>query len=94
MAENKKDARELQKLIKAGSLVLQVSLSAVCPIILLLFAGIWLDGKYGNGGHWFAALGILMGIYSAYRSTYYMIRDGFMDKKEETDYEISPESDQ
>ena len=94
MAKSKKEARELQKVIRAGSLVFQVALSALCPIFLLLGAGMWLDGKYGNGHHWFAVLGILIGIYSAYRSTYYMIRDAVMDKKDETDDEISPKLDE
>ena len=90
--ENK--AREFQKIIKAGSLVFQVALSAICPILLLLGAGIWLDERYGNGHHWFVALGIIIGIYSAYRSTYFMIRDALMDKKDEKDDEISPKLDE
>lgn len=94
MANGKNEAREFRKVIKAGSLVLQVSLSVLCPILLLLGVGIWLDSRYGGGHHWFAALGILMGIYSAYRSTYYMIRDAVMDKKVKENEETSGKMDQ
>lgn len=66
-------------------MVLQVSLSAVCPIIILLSVGVWPDEKYGDGAHWFAVAGILIGIYSAYRSTYYLIKDAFFDKEERDD---------
>lgn len=84
------------KIAKAATMIFQVSLSAVCPIIILLSVGIWLDGKYGNGGHWFSVAGILIGIYSAYRSTYYLIKDAFFDKekKEENDGETPSKFDE
>ena len=50
--------KEQRDIIKASSMVLQVSLSAICPILLLMSVGMWLDGKYGNGGYWFTAIGI------------------------------------
>ena len=88
-------ARDFHRLAKAATMVIQVSLSAICPIIILLSVGVWLDDKYGGGNHWFALAGIIIGIYSAYRGTYYMIKDAFFDKekKEENNVEAPPKSD-
>lgn len=72
-------------------MVLQVSLSAICPILLLMSVGIWLDGKYGNGGYWFTAAGIICGIYSGYKGSYQLIKDVWM--KEEKQNGKNPESD-
>ena len=85
--------RERHDVIKAASMVLQVSLSAICPIIILLSVGIWLDEKYGGGNHWFAVAGIIIGIYSAYRSTYLMIRDAFLKNREVKEDEIAKDVD-
>ena len=43
--------KEQRDIIKASSMVLQVSLSAICPILLLMSVGMWLDKEYGNGGY-------------------------------------------
>ena len=67
--------KEQRDIIKASSMVLQVSLSAICPILLLMSVGMWLDGKYGNGGYWFTAIGIICGIYSGYKGSYQLIKD-------------------
>ena len=83
---NQKEQRDI---IKASSMVLQVSLSAICPILLLMSVGMWLDGKYGNGGYWFTAAGIICGIYSGYKGSYQLIKDVWI--KEEKKNEI-PES--
>lgn len=63
-------------------MITELSLTAICPIILLLFVGIWLDGRFGNGGYWFTGAGIICGIYSAYRGVYYLIKDFTVEKKE------------
>jgi len=81
--------KEQRDIIKASSMVLQVSLSAICPILLLLSVGMWLDGKYGNGGYWFTAAGIICGIYSGYKGSYQLIKEVWI--KEEKKNEI-PES--
>ena len=73
---------ELRSIIKSSSMFFQLSISAICPIILLMAAGMWLDGKYGNGGFWFTAAGIICGVYSAYRGCYYLIKDVWIDKEE------------
>ena len=80
---------EMRSIIRSSSMLFQVSISAICPIILLLCVGIWLDGKYGNGGYWFTAIGIICGIYSAYRGCYYLIRDVWLkeDKDDKSDSE-------
>lgn len=94
MSKSKEEIfRERHDVIKAASMVLQVSLSAICPIIILLSVGIWLDEKYGGGNHWFAVAGIIIGIYSAYRSTYLMIRDAFLKNREVKENEIAKDVD-
>ena len=74
-------------------MVLQVSLSAICPILLLMSVGIWLDGKYGNGGYWFTAAGIICGIYSGYKGSYQLIKDVWM-KEEKQNGEIPKPNDE
>lgn len=94
MSKSKEEIfRERHNVIKAASMVLQVSLSAICPIIILLSLGVWLDEKYGGGNHWFAAAGIVIGVYSAYRSTYLMIRDAFLKDKEVKEDETVQKAD-
>ena len=85
-------ASEQRDIIKASSMVLQVSLSAICPILLLLSVGMWLDREFGNGGYWFTAAGIICGIYSGYKGSYQLIKDVWM-KKEEENAEISESDD-
>ena len=81
---------EMRSIIKSSTMLFQVAISAICPIILLLAVGNWLDGKYGNGGYWFTAIGIICGIYSAYRGCYYLIKDVWL--KEEKN--VEPDSKQ
>lgn len=73
-------------------MVLQVSLSAICPILLLMSVGMWLDGKFGNGGYWFTAIGIICGIYSGYKGSYQLIKDVWM-KEEKQNGEIPKSND-
>ena len=86
------NAKEQRDIIKASSMVLQVSLSAICPILLLMSVGMWLDGEFGNGGYWFTAIGIICGIYSGYKGSYQLIKDVWM-KKEDKNAEISESDD-
>lgn len=85
--------KEQRDIIKASSMVLQVSLSAICPILLLMSVGMWLDGKYGNGGYWFTAIGIICGIYSGYKGSYQLIKDIWM-KEEKQNGEIPKSNDE
>ena len=91
MKSKEQEAREHRDVMKAFSMVLQVSLSAICPILILLSVGIWLDSEFGNSGHWFAAFGIICGIYSGYKGSYQLIKDVWL-KEEKNNAEI-PESD-
>ncbi|MBQ3531120.1 MAG: AtpZ/AtpI family protein [Oscillospiraceae bacterium] len=85
--------KEQRDIIKASSMVLQVSLSAICPILLLMSVGMWLDGKYGNGGYWFTAIGIICGIYSGYKGSYQLIKDVWL-KEEKQNGEIPESNDE
>lgn len=80
--EKSKAAREKRQGIKVLTLFTQISLSALCPIFLLTMAGIRLDEKFGGGAHWYTLAGVLIGVYSAYRNTYLLIRDTMGDKDE------------
>ncbi len=84
---------ERRDIVRASSMVLQVSLSAICPILLLMSVGIWLDGKYGNGGYWFTAIGIICGIYSGYKGSYQLIKDVWL-KEEKQNGEIPKSNDE
>ena len=53
----------------------------------------WLDGKYGNGGYWFTAIGIICGIYSGYKGSYQLIKDVWM-KEEKQNGEIPKSNDE
>ena len=86
-------ANEQRDIVKSASMVLQVSLSAICPILLLMSVGIWLDGKYGNGGYWFTAIGIICGIYSGYKGSYQLIKDVWL-KEEKQNGEIPESNDE
>ena len=92
MKSKEQEARERRDVMKAFSMVLQVSLSAVCPILVLLSVGMWLDGKFGNGGYWFTAIGIICGIYSGYKGSYQLIKDVWM-KEEKQNGEIPKSND-
>ena len=81
---------EMRSIIKSSAMLFQVAISAICPIIRLLAVGNGLDGKYGNGGYWFTAIGTICGIYSAYRGCYYLIKDVWL--KEEKN--VEPDSEQ
>ncbi|MBR3962492.1 MAG: AtpZ/AtpI family protein [Oscillospiraceae bacterium] len=83
---------ERRDIVRASSMVLQVSLSAICPILLLMSVGMWLDGKFGNGGYWFTAIGIICGIYSGYKGSYQLIKDVWM-KEEKQNGEIPKSND-
>lgn len=95
MDDNKqeKQATERRQFIKVLSIFTQVSISAVCPIFILTVAGVWLDERYGGGNHWFALAGAVIGVYSAYRNTYLLIRDAFKEKKGNKDEQSPKETD-
>lgn len=91
MKSKEQEAKERRDMTKAAAMVLQVSLSAICPILLLMSFGIWFDSEFGNGGHWFTAFGIICGIYSGYKGSYQLIKDVWL--KEEKNNEIPETND-
>jgi len=79
MSEDRENrVKAMRDVVKSMTMLFQLGLSALCPILILVIAGLKLDEKYGNGHHWFTVAGVVCGIYSAYRGTYLMIRDGWM----------------
>ena len=75
-------AGAMRDVVRSMTMIFQLGLSAICPILILVLVGLRLDMKYGNGHHWFTVAGVVCGIYSAYRGTYLMIRDGWGREKE------------
>ena len=65
--------------MKAWSLILQLSLSMLVPIILCLFIGIWLDKLFGTEPI-FMIFFIIMGIGAGFRSVYMLTKDFFSSK--------------
>ena len=78
MDEKKENRAEIRRdLVRSLSMVFQLGLSAICPILILILVGLKLDTRFGNGHHWFTIAGAVCGVYAAYRSTYLLIRDGW-----------------
>ncbi len=75
MKSKEQQAKEQRSVRRAFAMVLQVSLSAICPILILLSVGIWLDKEVIGSGYWFTAFGIICGIYSGYKGSYQLIKD-------------------
>jgi len=85
MSEDRENrVKAMRDVVKSMTMVFQLGLSALCPILILVIAGLKLDAKFGNGHHWFTVAGVVCGVYSAYRGTYLMIRDGWMRDKDRT----------
>lgn len=84
MKTKEQEAKERRSVRKAFAMFFQVSISAICPILILLFVGNWLDTEVVKGGYWFTAFGVICGIYSAYKSSYQIIKDVLL-KEEDGD---------
>ncbi len=87
MKSEEQKRKEDRAVRKAFVMVLQVSLSAICPILVLLSVGMWLDSVVCPGKYWFTVFGIICGIYSAYQGSYRLIKDVWF--KEEKNNEPS-----
>ena len=63
--------KENRQIMKAISLVLQLALTMMVPIFLCLFAGIWLDRRFGTG--YIVIIMLVLGILAGFRNAYYMV---------------------
>ena len=82
--KNENRSKAWRDVTRSLTMLFQLGLSAICPILILIIVGLKLDQKFGNGHHWFTVAGVVCGIYASYRGTYLMIRDGWMKDQKET----------
>ncbi len=64
---------------KAWSLILQIGISMLVPILMCLFGGIWLDKWLGTAPIIMIVL-IIVGVLAGFRSVYVLTKDFYKDK--------------
>ena len=78
-AKNAKVGRKLKKedkkVLKAFSMVSQVGLTMITPVLISGFIGLKLD-EWFSTGYWFVIF-LIMGVLAAFRSLYFLTRQFF-----------------
>ncbi|MGN1318389.1 MAG: AtpZ/AtpI family protein [Lachnospirales bacterium] len=64
---------------KAWSLILQIGISMIVPIILCLLIGIWLDKFFGTAPVIMIVM-IILGVGAGFRSVYVLTKEFYKDK--------------
>ena len=64
--------KEDKKVLKAFSMVSQVGLTMITPVLISGFIGLKLDEYFGSG-YWFIIF-LIMGVLVAFRSLYFLTR--------------------
>lgn len=64
--------KEDKKVLKAFSMVSQVGLTMITPVLISGFIGLKLDEYFGSG-YWFIIF-LIMGVLAAFRSLYFLTR--------------------
>ena len=72
--------------IKAWSLVIQLGISMIIPIIFCLFIGRWIDRFFGTKPI-FMIIFIIMGVAAGFRSVYMLTKEFYKDKDTYLDLE-------
>jgi len=65
--------------MRAWSLILQLGISMIVPIMLCLFLGIWLDKVFGTKPVIMIVF-IILGVCAGFRSVYVLTKEFFEDK--------------
>lgn len=65
--------------IRAWSLLIQLGISMIIPIIFCLFIGRWIDGFFGTKPV-FMIIFIIMGVAAGFRSVYMLTKEFYKDK--------------
>lgn len=70
------------KVVKTLSLITQLGISMLCPIMMMLFLGVWLEERFGL--HFVLPL-LVLGIAAGFRNCYILIKSalGVWKKKEQ-----------
>lgn len=79
--------KEDKKVLKAFSLVSQVGLTMITPVLISSFIGLKLDQWFATG-YWFIIF-LIMGVLAAFRSLYFLTREFYSKdlKKEKAEQE-------
>lgn len=64
--------KEKKKVLKAFSMVSQVGISMITPVLISSFVGLKLD-QWFSTGYWFIIF-LIMGVLAAFRSLYFLTR--------------------
>ena len=74
-----------KSVISALAMVTQFGISTITPMLLCIFAALWLKNRFALGD-WVVLIGILMGVGSGFMSMMKMIRQmSELSKKEDDD---------
>ncbi len=70
------------KVVKTLSLITQLGISMLCPIMMMLFLGVWLEDRFGL---YLVLPFLLLGIAAGFRNCYILIKSalGVWKKKEQ-----------
>ncbi|MBR6399626.1 MAG: AtpZ/AtpI family protein [Firmicutes bacterium] len=69
----------MKDIAKVLGLITQLGVSMLVPILICLFAGVFLDRRLGTSP-WIMTVGIILGVAAGFRSVYMMTAEFFKDK--------------
>jgi ATP synthase protein I len=72
------------KVVKTMSLITQIGISMMCPILMMLFLGVWLEERFGIH---LVLVFLLLGIAAGFRNCYILIKNALGLWKKELDHE-------
>jgi ATP synthase protein I len=72
------------KVVKTMSLITQIGISMMCPILMMLFLGVWLEERFGIH---LVLVFLLLGIAAGFRNCYILIKNALGLWKKEQDHE-------
>lgn len=70
--------------MKMFAMISQLGISVVLPILLCVFAGVWIDDRFGTQ---LTVVFIILGVLAGVRNAYVMLQKIVTDMKEEQDEE-------
>ena len=71
------------KVVKTMSLITQIGISMMCPILMMLFLGVWLEERFGIH---LVLVFLLLGIAAGFRNCYILIKNALGLWKKEQDH--------
>ena len=83
-SRKQKNQESFKKGMKTLVVLTQTAISMIVPIVLCIFAGMWIDKKANTGNIWTMVF-IILGIGAAFRNTYFLLRQFTKGVNEEDD---------